>query len=73
MGRCCPFLHLVQSSSMSYDRDEEGEVTSMPSAVPGGSGDFCVLRGSPGGTKRRFKMGTLHSIMLVVIVVSAGQ
>ena len=34
--------------------------------VPGGSGDISVLRGSPGGTEQRFKMGTLHSIMKVV-------
>ena len=73
-GRCCPSLHLVRSSGMSCNRDDkEGKLTSMLSVVPGGSGGFCVLRGSPGGTKWKFRTGTLHSIILVVIVVSPGQ
>ena len=46
---------------MSYDREDEGgKVMSKPFAVPDGSGDFCVLRGSPGGIKQRFKTGILH-------------
>ena len=39
-GRCRPSFHLVQSSGMSCDRDDKVKVTSLLSAVPGGSGDF---------------------------------